>query len=146
MMSIKAGHISVFLGAIALLSVLIHFWAGPYAPQPKLEDAVAQSAVKIRDATIRALRGEEPPAPARSGWDLDRTVDAGNAGLAGLAIVIAVVGFIRREPVRPAIAGAALGASAIIFQFVAWLAMTLLFVVLVGSVLANFESITDGFG
>jgi hypothetical protein len=43
----------------------VHFWGGPFTPQPSLETSVAEKAVAIRDATLAALKGEEPkPEPA----------------------------------------------------------------------------------
>ena len=52
------------IGGFALLLVIAHFWAGPFVPQPTLEEVVAEKAVSIRKATISALKGETSP-PAR---------------------------------------------------------------------------------
>ena len=53
--------IGIGVGAVALLLALVHFWAGPFSPQPSLEQTVAEKAVSIRDATIAALKGETVP-------------------------------------------------------------------------------------
>ena len=58
MLAEKLGYYGIAAGAAALLLAVVHFWAGPFAPQPSLETVVAESAVEIRDATVRALRGE----------------------------------------------------------------------------------------
>ena len=133
------GKIGVAFGAASLLLALVHFWAGPFAPQPSLETAVAETAVGIRDATIRALRGEEPEPPKRAEWTIDKSIATTTAVLGGLAVILGVVSFIGREPKRLAAGAAALGASAITFQFVTWLALVLIFVILVASVLEAFD-------
>lgn len=135
------GYLSAGLGAAALLLALVHFWAGPLAPQPTLEEAVAETAVGIREAAVRALRGEEPPPPERPEWDIDKTVSVATAAAGGVAIIFALTGFIRHETKRPLIAGAALGIGAITFQFFAWLALALIFVALVSVFLQNFDGV-----
>lgn len=106
-------------GAIALLMALFHFYAAPLSPQPTLEDTVAEKAVKIRDATIAALKGEEREKEmvSVSNYDLDRIVQIATALLGGLAIILGVIGFVRHEPLRAATGAAVLGGSAIAFQF-----------------------------
>ena len=59
------GFTGIGLGAIALLLAVVHFWAGPFSPQPTLEQTVAEKAVSIKNATIAALKGEEPRAPIK---------------------------------------------------------------------------------
>ena len=54
------GFIGIGMGAIALLMAIVHFWAGPFSPQPSLEKTVAEKAVAIKNATIAALKGEKP--------------------------------------------------------------------------------------
>jgi len=133
----KFGYIGVALGGVALLLALIHFWAGPFAPQPNLETVVAERAVEIRQATIRALQGDTAPEKKTEQWDADRLTQVVTAALGGLAIVFAAVAFVRREGTRAVAAGALLGASAIAFQFLSWLAIALLVVILISAVLQS---------
>ena len=129
-MAARFGYISLVLGAAALIMALVHFWAGPFAPQPTLEEAVAETAVGIREAAINALRGGEKPEPKPAEWDIDKTVSVGTAVAGGAALILALVGFVRHEPKRPVIAGATLGVGAIVFQFAAWMVLALVFAIL----------------
>lgn len=135
-------YISVAFGALAFLVAILHFWAGPIESQPELETVVAETAVEIRDATIRAIKGEEAPsAKAPSKMSPDEMVTIGVALFGGLAVVLAAIGFIRRENKRAVVVGAALGASAIAFQFVVWMVAVIIVVILVAAVLQNFDGI-----
>lgn len=64
--------IGIGLGSIALLLAIVHFWAGPFSPQPTLEQTVAEKAVSIKQATIAALKGIEAPAPKSHAIDTDQ--------------------------------------------------------------------------
>ncbi len=139
----KLGYYGIAAGAASLLLAVVHFWAGPFAPQPSLETTVAQSAVEIRDATVRALRGETAQEKKIAEWDVDKTIQVVVAVCAGLAIILSVIGFVRREPKRRVFAGAMLGVGAITFQFVTWFAIALLVVILISAVLQNFDGLID---
>jgi hypothetical protein len=132
--------VAISLGAVALLLAIAHFWAGPFSPQPKLETTVSEKAVAIRNATIAALKGEEAPveevAESKS-WDLDKGTRLATAVLAGLAIILAVVGLAFHEPIRAAAGGVILGGAALAFQF-AILAIGAIFVaILIAAVLGE---------
>ncbi len=115
-MSFSMGGIAV--GAVALLLVLVHFYAGPFAPQKPIERTVAETAVAIRDATVAALRGEDvEDEVSQRDFDIDRALAIFAAVLGGLAIILGVVGFAKGEPARAAGGAAVLGAGAIAFQF-----------------------------
>lgn len=133
----KLGLIAIAIGGIALLLALLHFWAGPFSPQPTLETVVADQAVSIRDATIKALKGEEYRELRETHWDTDKIVDVLTVALAGLALILSMLSFARREPFYVAAGGVVLGISAIAFQFLAMYAMLLLVVLLVVVVLAH---------
>ena len=133
-----AGLSAVVFGAIALLGAIVTFWAGPFAPQPAFEDVVAETAINIRDAAIRSMRGEDPPPPKRPEWNIDKTLQVAVSTAGALAIILALVGFIREEKRRPLIAGFGLGAGAVAFQFISWFALVLVFAILVAAVLNSF--------
>ena len=46
------GFTGIAIGSIALLLVLVHFYAGPFSPQPTIETTIAEKAVSIRDAAV----------------------------------------------------------------------------------------------
>ena len=134
------GILSVILGFLAFAAVVGHFFAGPIDPPPPVEVSIAEKAADIRDATVAALKGEEYEARETVRQrTLDDYVTWAFIGLAVLAILMAVIGFIRHERLRPSIAGAALGGLAITFQFAVILFFALIFVLLVSTVLDQLD-------
>lgn len=135
----KFSYIGIGLGAIALLLSLIHFWAGPFSPQPTLEDVVAVKAVKIRNATISALKGQQQPAVMQGSrtMDNDQILDLITVILGGLAVILAVLGYARKESTRAASGAAVLGAGAIAFQFAAVALGLIVLAILVSAVLGQ---------
>lgn len=114
----RISFIGITMGAAALLLAITHFWAGPFSPQPAFEQTVAEKAVAIKDAAIAALKGEEQKLPEKStGMDIDEMLQLATAILGGLAIILAVLGFAKNEPLRAASGAALLGGAAIAFQF-----------------------------
>ena len=139
----KIALIGLAVGALALLMGLVHFWAGPFAPQKPVETSIAEAAVEIRDAAMRAMKGEEPPPPERAEWNIDRTIETATGSFGGLAIVLAMVGFVAREPKRNVAGAVFLGASALAFQFFTWFALALIGAILSGALLTAFGDFFD---
>lgn len=134
----KFGLSGAGLGGIALLLAVFTFWAGPFSPQPTLESTVAEKAAAIKNATLDALLGKEvQPTYVEKKWDIDKYISVTIPVIAVFAILLAVISFIVREPLRISASAAALGASAIAFQFIAMYAMALLVVLLICAVLAG---------
>jgi hypothetical protein len=120
-----AGLAGFALGAAALLLVLVQFWAGPFAPQQAAGVSLGELAAEFRDSALREMRGAPQPVPEPVPWDVDRVLSAIAAVLAGLAVVVALYGLIRHEAKRPAVAGIALAASAILFHFLSVMVLAL---------------------
>ncbi len=134
----KYGVIGILAGSLALLLALIHFWAGPFSPQPTVETVVAQKVASIRSAAIDALKGKESVNETYTAkWDTDKVVDVTTAVLGGLALILAAYSQISNENLRVAGGAAALGASAIAFQFIAMYAMAFLVIILIAVVLSG---------
>jgi hypothetical protein len=132
--------VSVVFGFLAFAAVVAHFFAGPLEPPPPVEVSIADKAASIRDATVAALKGEEyEAAPAPRVRTLDDYLTYTFIGLAVLAILMAVVGFVRHERLRPAVAGAALGGFAITFQFAVMLFFALLCAFLLAAVIDKLD-------
>ncbi len=136
----KIGIIGVIIGSIALLLALFHFYAGPFAPQPKLEQTIAEKAVAIRDATVAALKGKEVKEEKWSSkWDADKIIDVITALLGGIAIIIAVVAFIKNESLRVAGGAAVLGGGAIAFQFLALALGAIIIAIILAAVISQLD-------
>ena len=136
--SVKFGFCGIALGAVSLMLALVSFWAGPFSPQPSLEETVAETAVSIRDATVAALRGEEyESSPNEPQFSVDDSISIAIPVLGGLAVILGVVGFALKEPFRVSGGAAFLGISAITFQFAALALGAIILVVLVIGVLTQ---------
>jgi hypothetical protein len=129
--------IGISLGAVALLLATLHLWAGPFSPQPSLEQTVAEKAVSIKQATIAALKGEETPLSKSRPLDMDQLASITTAVLAGLAIILGVIGFAKKEPLRVAGGAAVLGGSALEFQFAVMALGAIVLVILIAAVLSQ---------
>ena len=85
----RVGYAGMGCGALALLLAVVHFWAGPFAPKPSLEQTVGEKAVAIRDAAVAALKGEKVEEPESTGdWDADRVVQLLGSVLGATLIVL----------------------------------------------------------
>ena len=129
--------IGIGLGSVALLLAIFHFWAGPFSPQPSLEQTIAEKAVSIKQATIAALKGEKVPPPQSRSIDTDQMVSIGTALLGGLAIILGVIGFAKKEPMRVAGGAAVLGGSAIAFQFAVVALGAIVIAIIIAAVLSE---------
>ncbi|MEZ5854729.1 MAG: hypothetical protein R3D67_08265 [Hyphomicrobiaceae bacterium] len=141
------GLTSFAFGAAALILVLVHFWAGPFAAKPRVTVTIGEVAADIRQAAIRKLKGlpNPPAAPAApAAWDGDRILKAIAACLAGLAVVAGVASFVRQEVWRPGAGGIALGAGAVAFQFFTWAVLVLACAILLYAIIQNIDGILGG--
>ena len=50
-----AGLVGFLFGAAALILVLVHFWAGPFAPQQDAAVSIGEIAAEIRNSAVRGL-------------------------------------------------------------------------------------------
>jgi hypothetical protein len=141
----SAGIAAFVLGSLALLMVLAHFWVGPLAPQQRVGVTVGEIAADMRQAALRKLKGERPAqtvAETRP-WTTDRILDLIKALVAGLALIAGCAGLIRRESHGPAIAGIALGASAIVFQLFTWAILIVAGALIIVAIIYNVDKILD---
>ena len=148
----KFGIFGIVVGSMALLLVLVHFWAGPFSPPPTstaMESFVHKKVTSIRQAAIDAVKGKPlqqdkqvEVAPV-SQYDNDKIADIVAVVLGGLAVILAVISFVRHEPKRIAGGAVALGLSAITFQFIAMYAMAVLGIIMIVLIIS---AITGGGG
>ena len=132
------GWLGMVLGGAALLLALVHFYAGPFSPQPSLEEVVAEKAVAIKRATMAALKGETVTAAVKSRrFDADRGAHLAVAVLGGLATVLGFAGFARRESLRVAAGALCLGAGAVAFQFLTIAIGVIVLAILVAAALGS---------
>lgn len=114
----RFGLLALVLGMLALTCSVGHFWLGPIESPPRLEDSIADQAVKIREKVVAKLKGiDTPPEVFQKSWDADQVAMATIAAGSLLAILLAVVGFVRHEPIRMVGSAAVLGGSALSLQY-----------------------------
>jgi hypothetical protein len=134
------GIMAVALGFLSFAAVIAHFFAGPVDPPPPIELSIADKAASIRDATVAALKGEDYEAQrVVQPKTMDDYITYAAIGVAVTAILMAVIGFVRHESLRPNIAGAALGALAIAFQVAMMMFFAALCVFLLAAVLDKLD-------
>lgn len=136
-----AGTTGLVIGAIALVLVMVHFWGGPFEPQPTIGQVIGETAADIRISAVRALKGEPQPAPQAQTWGIDRTLQTAGPVLAAAAIVCGILGFILRENRRVVVGAAGLGALALGFQVFTWTVLMIAGVILLIGIMSNLGSI-----
>ncbi|MBO9445889.1 hypothetical protein [Ruegeria sp. R14_0] len=138
------GWIGFCVAALSLFAALFVFWAGPFAPQQSAGVSLGELAAEIGKSTLRAAAGLEQPEPVARARDLDDFLRIGVAMLGGLAIVVSVIGLLRHEKRRPAIAGMVIGTGAILFQFFAFAFFAFLGVLVIMALLNSFSDFFSG--
>jgi hypothetical protein len=132
------GFSGIGIGAVALLLAIVHLWAGPFSPQPSLEKTVAEKAVAIKNATIATLKGEKVEDEVQPNrFDLDRAAYLTAGVLGGLAIILGVISFARREPKRVAAGAVVLGGGTLAFQFIILAIAAIFLAILIAAVLGE---------
>ncbi|WP_298851662.1 hypothetical protein [uncultured Ruegeria sp.] len=138
------GWVGFCIASLALFAALLAFWAGPFAPQQSTGVSLGELAAEIGKSTLRAAAGMEQPAPVAHARDLDDFLRIGVAMMGGLAIVISVIGILRHEKRRPAVAGMVIGTGAILFQFFAFAFFAFLGVLVIMAFLHSFSDFFTG--
>ena len=141
-----SGLAGMALGALALVLALFLHSAGPLDPQPTIGQSIGEIAADIRTSALKGLKGEELPEPQTQAWSLDRTLAVVAYVLAGLAVVLGIVGLVLRENRRVAVAALGFGGIAIGFQLFVWTVMIIAGVMIIGYILTHLGDIFGGFG
>ena len=129
----KWGSLGMLLGAVALITGILHMQLGPIAAPPTLESTIARKVSAVKEGILAGLKGEKPAAaPARSApVNADRIVDNVGIALAVSALLCAFIGGMRKEnswSTRGALlfGGATLAFHAFMFVIAIFCAMALL--------------------
>lgn len=143
-----AGMAAFFVGAAALLIILVHHFGGPFNPQQEIGITIGEIAGDIKNAAIAKVTGTPLPTaePKPEFIDYDRILRIVGAAGGALAVILGLFGLIRHEDRKPAVYAVGLGIGAIAFQWVSWVVMLICGLVLLISILNSMTSIFDGFG
>ena len=141
-LNLTFGIASIALAAIALMVSVTHMTIGPFAPQKPVEKVIVDTAVNIKDAAMRAVTGADAPTSVpTSNWDIDRVIQAAALGMAGLAMLIAIVSFVRREGSSHAWVGLSMGGAVMLMAYFQWIALLICGVILLCTIVDNLDSI-----
>lgn len=138
------GFGAMAIATLALVIAVVHLSFGPFKPQKPIETQIAETAVKIKDAAIRALSGQqtaEDEPVAQSSWDIDRVTDATVIAFAALAMGLGLIALVRGEQHRPAFTGFSLGASVLLVLWLQWIALLICGVILLAAIIGNLDAI-----
>jgi hypothetical protein len=138
------GQVAIGTGALALSLGMLHVFGGPFTPQPSVGTTIGEIAGEMRAAALRAVNGEPQPAPVPRGWDIDRVLMLAAPLFGVVAIVLSMISALRRERLRLAGYGAALGVGAIVFQLIWWIAALMAGVILLVAIVENIGDILGG--
>lgn len=134
----RLGLIGTVLGLVALGVAVFHFFFGPIEPPPPIENVVAETTIKLKEAITLKLQGREYEAPVQGkALGPDKMVEYSVIILGFVAIVLGVIGFVQREEWRPSGMALVLGSGAIAFQFAVVVVGALLAVILIGFILST---------
>ena len=116
----QVGTIGVVLGLVALAIAIFHFWLGPFNQQDRpLSQTVAEKAIALKESLKAKIKGETGPSlKSESRFDIDRAIIISSVASAFLAIVCAVISFLKREDLRFSASAAVIGGSALAFHFI----------------------------
>jgi hypothetical protein len=134
------GFFGTLLGLLALAAAVFHFFFGPIEPPPPLENVVAETATRLKDALAASLDGREykaPPKPTHYG--IDKLIDHSVIVVGFFAVALGVLGFVQHETWRPSGAALVLGSAAIAFQFAVAIVATVLGVILIVLILNSLD-------
>lgn len=129
------GVTAVLLGCLAILVAIMPRWVAPLVQAPQTVDRVAvDTATRIRDRVQAPGHGVGiQEARPRNAWP--EVLAASAVFLGSFSIIGAALSFIRREPARYAVAAAALGGTAVLFQHFMLLAGLIVLALLVWAAL-----------
>ena len=135
--SSKLGLIGTVIGLVALGIAVFHFFFGPLESPPPIENVVAETTAKLKEAITTKLQGGEYEAPVQEKkLGPDKMVEYLTITLGFVAIVFGVISFVQREEWRPSAMAFALGVGAITFQYAVALVGAILIIIVIGFIVS----------
>ena len=112
------GRSATLLGCLAVLAAVLPLWVLPVLQPPEpLDKVIVSTAEKVKARIAAHAKGVAYQEPARH-TDWYRVLAAAAATFGAMAIVLAAVSAVAREPRRFAVVAAALGVGALLFQLI----------------------------
>jgi hypothetical protein len=139
----KFGLVGFMLGIASLVVILIQMSAFFEPPEKSAGTTIGEIAAEIKLSAARTLAGEPAPEPTPPPRDNSQFITNAALGVAGLAVMLGGIGLFRNEPHRLSYLAVGVGLSAIVMQYVLWLAIIMCAVVLLVSIIGNLDSILE---
>ena len=137
----KVGFWGVLTGALALALVFFQIIGPSLEPSPSAATQVGEATGEMARAAWRAFFGLEPEEAAIEPVSFYARIALAGPILGIVALVLALISGLRREPWRYATYATSLGAAAILFHFLWWVAVLIAGVVLLVAILKNIGDI-----
>jgi hypothetical protein len=133
----KVGFWALLAGGLAMVLAFAHIVAPSLEPSPSAGERIGEIAGEMKRAAWRTFLGLPKPEPDVQAvpWHLYLAMIAPVFGV--LAVILAAISGVKRENWRLATYGACLGFGAIVFQFLWWVALLVMGVLLLVAIIEN---------
>ncbi|MEL6991811.1 MAG: hypothetical protein AAGL92_09565 [Pseudomonadota bacterium] len=134
---------AVMFGALAVALVFLQMQLLSMQEAAPIGQQIGEIAGEIKRNAWRSFFGLSPPEPepVPASRDMFSIIFATTPFVAGIALVLSVISFLKRENWRLGFMGVALGGGAILFQFAWWMVMVLLGFLLLFKIVENIGDI-----
>jgi len=139
----KFGLAGFMLGSASMVFVLIQLSAFFEPEEKSAGTVIGEIAADIKLSAARVLSGEAAPAPLPPVQDYGPIMLTIALVIAGLAIILGGIGLYRNEPHRLSYLAVGLGISALVMQYMFWLAILICAIALLISIVENLGDILD---
>lgn len=137
----KFGLIGFLLGGVRLVAIVIQLSAFSEPQEQTSGVVIREIAAEIKQSAARVLAGETDQARSAPALGYSRCITILALGIAGFVVVLGAIGLYRNEPYRLPYLAIGMGSSAVVIQYVFWLAVLICGVVLLISILDNLDCI-----
>lgn len=134
---------AIICGAVAMALVFVQIQMLSAQDTATIGQQIGEIAGEIKRSAWRSFLGLAPPEPEplSKTQALFDVIFVAAPVIAGVAILLAAISLLKREHGRLGVYGVALGGGAILFQYVWWMAMIFLGVVLLIKIVENIGDI-----
>ena len=137
------GISAMLIATLALFISVAHLTIGPFETQKPVEQTIAETAVKIKEAAKRAVTGEPAPqvVAQESRFDLDTITTFFALACAAAAMLLAIIALVRREERSLAFIGFSLGTGVLLMAWLQWIALLICGAILLVAIINNLGDI-----
>jgi hypothetical protein len=119
-----------------MVSVTSPWIVETFAPAPPIEEQAVAKILNFKDKLARGLKGEQIES-AKSEFSFISILNLIVVLFGAIAVVLGIIGFVKKENFRMSSAAITVGASAILFQYFLMLAAAILVIAIVVAFIQN---------